>query len=154
MVMNDYFIRLFHYNDWANARQLSILSHLNQIDPKAAKIMTHIVMTQRLWLHRITGAGEKPPLWDPLPYPELIRLSGDSTADWIRFLGSMADDDLDRLIAYHNFKGIPYQNSVRDITAHVVGHSSHHRGQINLLIRQAGGEPPLVDYIAFARHEF
>lgn len=152
--MIDYLIRRFHYNDWANARQLRVLPQVIAAQPKALPIMTHIVMTQRLWLHRITGHSEKPALWDPLPVPELIRLSSDSTTDWIRYLGSLTDDEMDRLIAYHNFKGIPYQNSIRDISAHVISHSSHHRGQVNLLIRIAGLEPPLVDYIAFARHEF
>jgi uncharacterized damage-inducible protein DinB len=151
--MTDYLIRLFHYNDWANARQLSVLPQVIESRPKSHKIMTHIVMTQRLWLIRITGIGEKPELWEPVAVPELIRLSSGSTTDWIRYLGSLGDDDLDRLISYHNFKGIPYQNTVRDIAAHVVNHSSHHRGQVNLLIREAGLKPPLVDYIAFARHE-
>ena len=152
--MTDYFIRLFHYNDWGNARQLSILPSIIAARPKAHNIMTHIVMTQQLWLTRITGVGEKPTLWEPVAVPELIQLSSSSTSAWIKYLGSLTEDDLDRLIAYHNFKGILYQNSIRDISAHVISHSSHHRGQVNLLIREAGAEPPLVDYIAFARHEF
>jgi uncharacterized damage-inducible protein DinB len=28
-------------------------------------------------------------------------------------------------------------------------HSSHHRGQINTRLRDAGAEPPLVDFIAW-----
>ena len=28
-------------------------------------------------------------------------------------------------------------------------HSTHHRGQFNARLRQVGGEPPLVDYIAW-----
>ncbi len=152
--MIDYLIRRFHYNDWANARQLRVLPQVIESQPKVLAIMTHTIMTQRLWLHRVTGRGEKPALWEPVPVPELIRLSSDSTTDWIRYLGSLTDEEMDRLIAYHNFKGIPYQNSIRDISAHVISHSSHHRGQVNLLIRMAGLEPPLVDYIAFARHEF
>lgn len=31
----------------------------------------------------------------------------------------------------------------------VVSHSTYHRGQINTRIRESGGEPPLVDYIAW-----
>ena len=31
----------------------------------------------------------------------------------------------------------------------VASHSTHHRGQINRSLRQLGGEPPLMDYIAW-----
>jgi uncharacterized damage-inducible protein DinB len=31
----------------------------------------------------------------------------------------------------------------------ISSHSSYHRGQVNTRIRQMGGEPPLVDYIAW-----
>jgi uncharacterized damage-inducible protein DinB len=31
----------------------------------------------------------------------------------------------------------------------VTSHSTHHRGQVNARLRALGGEPPLVDYIAW-----
>lgn len=31
----------------------------------------------------------------------------------------------------------------------VASHSTHHRGQVNARLREIGGEPPLVDYIAW-----
>jgi uncharacterized damage-inducible protein DinB len=31
----------------------------------------------------------------------------------------------------------------------VVSHSTYHRGQVNARLREVGGEPPLVDYIAW-----
>jgi uncharacterized damage-inducible protein DinB len=31
----------------------------------------------------------------------------------------------------------------------VTSHSTHHRGQVNARLREIGGEPPLVDYIAW-----
>jgi uncharacterized damage-inducible protein DinB len=31
----------------------------------------------------------------------------------------------------------------------VASHSTYHRGQINARLRDVGGEPPLVDYIAW-----
>jgi uncharacterized damage-inducible protein DinB len=32
----------------------------------------------------------------------------------------------------------------------VVSHSTYHRGQVNIRLRELGGEPPLVDFIAWA----
>ena len=31
----------------------------------------------------------------------------------------------------------------------VASHSTYHRGQVNARLREVGGEPPLVDYIAW-----
>jgi uncharacterized damage-inducible protein DinB len=31
----------------------------------------------------------------------------------------------------------------------VTSHSTYHRGQVNARLREVGGEPPLVDYIAW-----
>ena len=152
--MIDYFVRLFHHDQWANTRQLDVLPGIIDAQPKALTIMSHIIMVERLWFHRITGLGIKPATWDVVPLLDLKQHCAEVTADWIKYLGSKTDADLDHMVSYHNFKGILYQNSVRDIVTQTISHSSHHRGQINLLIRTAGQEPPLLDYIAFARHEF
>ncbi len=31
----------------------------------------------------------------------------------------------------------------------ITGHSTYHRGQLNTRLRELGGEPPLVDFIAW-----
>lgn len=43
----------------------------------------------------------------------------------------------------------PEPSTVADMAFHVVMHSAYHRGQVNLRLREVGGEPPLVDYIAW-----
>ena len=43
----------------------------------------------------------------------------------------------------------PDVTSVGDTVLQVALHSMYHRGQINARLREAGGEPPLVDYIAW-----
>ena len=46
--------------------------------------------------------------------------------------------------------GRPPENSrVGDTALQVALHSLYHRGQINARLREVGGEPPLVDYIAW-----
>jgi uncharacterized damage-inducible protein DinB len=142
--MIDYFIRLFHHSQWANERQLAGLPAIIDQEPGAVAIMSHIIMVDRLWFLRVNGTSERPAIWEPVAVETLIKRNQEYTADWIKLIGSLSEADLDRMIAYNNFKGVPYENSIR----------AHHRGQVNLLIRKAGIEPPLIDYIAFARHEF
>ena len=38
---------------------------------------------------------------------------------------------------------------VRQALLQIASHSTYHRGQINTRIRELGGEPPLVDYVAW-----
>ena len=40
---------------------------------------------------------------------------------------------------------------VGDILAHAVLHGSYHRGQVSLLVRDAGAQPQPTDFIAFVR---
>lgn len=39
--------------------------------------------------------------------------------------------------------------TVAETAFQVVNHTTHHRAQVNTRLRAAGGEPPLVDYIAW-----
>jgi uncharacterized damage-inducible protein DinB len=84
--------------------------------------------------------------------------------DWARayypmvekFLGSLDSNDLDRAIEIpwaavleKRLGRPPDPVTLRETLHQVVLHSMHHRGQVNRRIRELGGEPPLVDYIAW-----
>jgi uncharacterized damage-inducible protein DinB len=40
-----------------------------------------------------------------------------------------------------------------DVLTHVITHSFHHRAQLNLLLRQAGRNPPRAGYAYLARRK-
>ena len=52
---------------------------------------------------------------------------------------------------YETLAGSKYVASRRDVLAHVMNHSTYHRGQVALAIREDGGEPLQTDYILFVR---
>jgi hypothetical protein len=43
----------------------------------------------------------------------------------------------------------PETTTIGETVLQVALHSMYHRGQINARLREVGGEPPLVDYIAW-----
>lgn len=43
----------------------------------------------------------------------------------------------------------PVSPSLAETIFQVTSHSTYHRGQVNVRLRAVGGEPPLVDYIAW-----
>jgi uncharacterized damage-inducible protein DinB len=66
---------------------------------------------------------------------------------WQRFIENQRDDKLLRPIVYKNSEGTPWANRIEEIIQHVSMHSAYHRGQIALLMRENGINPPATDFI-------
>jgi uncharacterized damage-inducible protein DinB len=116
---------------------------------RACGILAHTVLVRRLWLTRM--AGGEPYRGDPFPDgTDLGRVAADWAvvlADWNRFLDGLTDADLGRPFEYAGLFGGRFRSRVGDVLPHLFAHSAYHRGQIALLVRQAGGTPALTDFI-------
>jgi uncharacterized damage-inducible protein DinB len=148
--MKKYFLKLYEYNAWANKRVLSTLVRQNVQDEKIMQLMGHIVAAQFLWLHRIKGLP--PPdvkLWGEYKLDQLVALAEKAGKEWLQFVNST--DDFNREMTYKNYVGEPYTNNVEMIMIHLVNHSSYHRAQIAMLLRQKGFEPINTDFITYDR---
>jgi uncharacterized damage-inducible protein DinB len=148
--MKKYFVRLYEYNAWANKRVLGTLVRQQVQDEKIMQLMGHIVAAQFLWLHRIK---ELPPpdvkLWGEYKLEQLVTLAEKAGSQWLEFVNST--DDFNRQMTYKNYVGEPYTNNVEMVMIHLVNHSSYHRAQIALLLRQKGFEPINTDFITYDR---
>eukprot|EP00043_Microstomoeca_roanoka_P005231 m.54452 g.54452 ORF g.54452 m.54452 type:complete len:168 (+) comp12870_c0_seq2:303-806(+) len=71
--------------------------------------------------------------------------------NWFALLDSLTDEQLAQEFEYHDTKGNRYASVRGDIMAHIVNHSTHHRGQISAALTQAGFEPPVLDMPYFLR---
>jgi len=148
--MKKYFLKLYHYNAWSNNRVLNCIKRQTVGDEKILTIMGHIVAAQFLWLHRIKGLP--PPdvkLWGTYTLDQLLVLAEDAGKKWIDFVEST--EDFDRELTYRNYLNEPYTNNVEMIMIHLVNHSSYHRAQIAMLLRQKGFEPINTDFITYDR---
>lgn len=148
--MKEYFLKLYQYNEWANRRVLSCIDQQNVNDEKILSLMGHIVAAQFLWLHRIKALS--PPdlkLWGSYTLPQLTKLAEDAGKQWIQFVEKT--DTFNRELSYTNYVGDPYVNNVETIMIHLVNHSTYHRAQIALLLRQKGFEPVNTDLITYDR---
>ena len=72
-------------------------------------------------------------------------------ADWNTFLATLTDDGLTRAFEYSGLFGGQFRSRVGDVLPHLFTHSAYHRGQIALLVKQAGGTPALTDFIYLNR---
>ena len=151
--MREHFDNLFRYNEWANRRLFVRLPEVVDKDPFTLTLFSHLVIVEKVWLIRILRTCETFAIWDPIPLPELIRHLNQAAQQWSQYLSTLTDQQFKQQISYVNTKGIAFQNSLQEIATHTINHSPHHRGQIIVLMRRAGIEPPVLDYIVHARNE-
>ncbi|HWA33465.1 MAG TPA: DinB family protein [Cyclobacteriaceae bacterium] len=148
--MKEYFLQLYRYNAWSNDRVINCLLQQNVSHEKILTLMGHVVAAQFIWLHRIKGLP--PPslkLWDTYNLADLAKLASDAGKQWIEFVEST--DNFNRELSYKNYVGDPYVNNVESIMIHLVNHSTYHRGQVALLLRENGLEPVNTDFITYDR---
>ncbi|WP_286756349.1 DinB family protein [Roseivirga sp. UBA838] len=147
--MKERFTRLFEYNLWANG-QLAESLRVNPIEnDKVLKLTSHLANAQVIWLDRVQGQSSTVGVWDEYSQKETLELLERSSQDWLDFLYSA--EDLEKVIEYKNSKGQTYESRIEDILNHVVNHSTHHRAQVMLLLRQENIDPPSLDFIFYVR---
>jgi uncharacterized damage-inducible protein DinB len=90
-------------------------------------------------------------VWPDLDVDGCAALAEANRRRWAAYAETVSPESLGRELAYVTTAGHAMRSRVDDILAHVLLHGQYHRGQIALLVRAAGGEPPSTDYILFAR---
>ena len=150
--MKKHFIDLLRYNDWANSRIIITLEESEVKDKAILQLYSHTLSAQIVWLNRIKDIPITPfPLWETYNLRELRSMTEESSKNWMSFVQSHPNQTFEEMINYQNSEGKKFENTLRQIIAHVVNHSTYHRGQIASKLRAIGVNPPVTDYIAFAR---
>jgi uncharacterized damage-inducible protein DinB len=148
--MKKYFLKLYQYNAWANKRVIGALVRQQVHDAKILSLLGHVVAAQFLWLHRIKGLpAPDVKLWGEYSLDQLLEMAERAGKQWLEFVEST--DNFDREMTYRNYVNEPYTNNVEMIMIHLVNHSSYHRAQIAMLLRQKGYEPINTDFITYDR---
>jgi len=148
--VKKYFLKLYNYNYWSNKRVLGTIQKQDVSDAKILQLMGHVLAAQYLWLHRIKGLpAPDVKLWGEYSLDTLLKMAEDVGKQWLDFVEST--DNFDRELTYRNYTNDPYTNNVENIMIHLVNHSSYHRGQVAMLMRQKGFEPINTDFITYDR---
>ncbi len=161
--MKSYFIKLTSYNLWANRLITSFINEagdaafdLNQSGsfPTIRGTLDHISGAEKIWLLRLQGTS-----LNEWPSKETQGNRTERCSQLISvsesFAGFTKDADegfFSEILSYKNLKGDSFTGSVSDIMAHVMNHSTFHRGQIVNLLRGAGfTNLKSTDFITFTR---
>jgi uncharacterized damage-inducible protein DinB len=164
--MQAHFRMFAAYNRWANERVYGAARAVPDEayrSPRGAFFgslhgtLNHLIVTDRIWMRRFTGAGPEHSRLDEVPYDTLDELEAARRAEdqrIIDYVDRLGEDDLAGTFTYRTV------TNPRDITqplapalAHVFNHQTHHRGQVHGLITAIAGKDagPVLDLIAFQR---
>ena len=139
---------LMAHTAWADQRTLAMLRALPSPPPQALTWFAHILGAQHIWLNRIGNTPPSVAVWPTLSLDECEQLATENHAALIA-IAAVSDNEPDRVLQYRNTAGVARETPVQDILLHVTHHGMYHRGQITMLVREAGGTPLATDYIAF-----
>ncbi len=155
--MKETLQRLIAHMQWADQQVLARcrdahaemeVAHLTE----AMRLYAHILGAERVWLLRLQKQDwTVQKVWPTLPLDSCEKLAKENADAYAAYLGGLKEADCANEIAYKNSQGDSFTNSVGDILLHVALHGAHHRGQIATTLRRVGIEPPVLDYIRFAR---
>jgi uncharacterized damage-inducible protein DinB len=115
--------------------------------------IAHMVGAARVWLARWTGGPEIPILRgeEVSGIEELKSLWEKTGYDLAKFLGSLTDRKLQETFTMKTSAGKTYTHILWQVMQHLADHSTYHRGQVVLMLRQLGHTPPAVGLIGFYR---
>ncbi len=158
MDLREFLVDQYRHMEWADASvwRAVLESERASTDEVLRERLHHIHMVQRLFLTVWRGEavdfcvgqdlrGQELAEWAREYYPQARALLADPAEDMDRpIVLPWAQQIADRL----GFE--PAVVTLRDAAAQVVAHTAHHRGQVTTRLRELGGSPPLIDFIAWA----
>lgn len=151
--MKAYFTRLFQYDHYVNNIIADAIIAAGKPE-ETRKLMAHLLGAQQVWLARckrenvLTG-----PIWPDTPADIFKQIINDNHQAWLSFLETQTEADFDQKITYRDFKGNEYSSKLIDMLTQVTNHGTHHRAQIGQLLKEAGKNLPVTDYIFYIRQQ-
>lgn len=158
---------LYEYDRWANNRVLQAASALTPEQfmrdlggafRSLRDTLVHIIAGECVWVMYWKDPPRSPELladlkkrqaaqFDPEGFPNVVAVKAkwaEVEAEQAEFVRSVSDESLKVLLP---FRGT--ELSLGRLMQHLANHSTYHRGQVSLMMRQLGAEPLPTDFHVF-----
>jgi uncharacterized damage-inducible protein DinB len=157
MDLLTHFQSLARYNRIANERLLESCAALDSAEYRKPRrgsfgsihgLMNHILLGDRIWMSRFQGGGSETPPLDQILFSEFSELRDarkTMDAQIEAFFERLSPEFLDRSLHYTNRQAKTYSEEAGVAVSHFFNHQTHHRGQIHVMLSQAGVTPPSLD---------
>jgi uncharacterized damage-inducible protein DinB len=164
--MKSHFVMLAGYNRWANQRLYNAAKTLPDAEYRADRgaffkslhgTLNHLVVADRIWMRRFTGAGPVQTRLDEILFDDLDALEAERIAEdhrIIAYVGGLTEADLAATLTYRTIVNpVEITQPLAPALLHFFNHQTHHRGQAHALVTAIAGNPamPSLDLITFQR---
>jgi uncharacterized damage-inducible protein DinB len=154
--------RLFDYTVWANHRVMRAAATLSVDDFKrdlgssfggVRGTLCHVMGAEWIWLERWKGVSPSQVI-DEGEFADIVELRDRWTVieehreSWFK---SLRPEALAGGLKYRNVAGNEYEQPLWQLVQHVANHSTYHRGQVVLMLRQLGAKTVSTDLVLWDR---
>jgi uncharacterized damage-inducible protein DinB len=143
---------LFQHMEWADAEVWSAVHRLGADDKRLRDLLNHLHMTQRSFFDVWSGKGFDRGFLKERTLAEAEEMGRAYHRDASEFIAKLDEASLDQPLILpwaERFAKGASATTLGDTMLQITSHSTYHRGQTNMRIRELGGDPPLVDFIAW-----
>jgi uncharacterized damage-inducible protein DinB len=159
MFTRELLSELLRHMEWADAKVWSAVPHDQAADSRLMKWLVHTHVVQRAFFTVWTSGDLVTAFRNPEDFA-----SASDVRDWARsyyapaheFIHGLSTDRLNAPLVMPWAAELAQQlgrpigpTTIGETCFQVTSHSTYHRGQVNVRLREIGAEPPLVDYIAW-----
>ena len=148
-MVKQYFTDLAAYNSWADQKAVDWLSQITDEQWEQVNVSSfssirqtavHIASAEKIWIDFWTGAAD--PVYLSASFKgtknELLEIWKAAASGIEIFIKNHPEEDLMRPVSFIYPNGNTGQMPYYQTFAHIVNHSTYHRGQLVTLLRQAG----------------
>jgi len=167
IVTRDDIQLLYEYDRWANARVLQAAAALSGEQftcdlggsfKSVRDTLVHIIGGEWIWLHYWNEPAptfafladlrtRRDALFAPAGLPDIAAVQrkwAEVEKDQIALVNGLSDASLQRMLPFRSTE-VPLAHLMQ----HMANHSTYHRGQVSLMMRQLAGEPVATDFHVF-----
>ncbi|WP_168121495.1 DinB family protein [Paenibacillus sp. HB172176] len=151
--------QLHDYHVWANRKLLAhiekqpadiFLTTLHGSFSNLGRVFGHIYDIDISWFNRLIGSSLPAIGATTFGTVSEAKHELDNLHETVaEFLAEQSD--MDRIIAYRNTEGKSFENTLKDLMLHMVNHGTYHRGNVAVMLSEAGCKGLSTDYIYYLR---
>jgi uncharacterized damage-inducible protein DinB len=162
--MKAHYVEFAAYNAWANRRLYDAAAMLSDAEYRSDKgaffksmhgTLNHLLVTDRIWMHRFTGEGDVPQRLDAILHERFDALRAAREAEDRRIVAYVDGLDDTRLAGAIRYRRVStpdeFVQPLMPALDHWFNHQTHHRGQAHTILTALGKPAPELDLLYFQR---
>lgn len=144
-----YFIELSEYHIWANDRVCDWLDKISEEQwnqplvssfSSIYETILHLAWAENIWVERLQKFSKIEINREAFngSKGDLIKLWKEISLSFKKLIEDMPEDLFQKNLLFKNTKGIEYDQPYYQLLAHIINHTTYHRGQVVTMLRQVG----------------